>query len=440
MLNRAAPDAATDACGQPAPVSEAYSRYVLGLLFVVYVFNFIDRQVLGILLDDIKRDLQVSDTAMGLLAGFTFAVFYTIAGIPIARWADHGSRRSIIALGLAVWSGMTALCGLAQNYWQLAAARIGVGIGEAAGSPPAHSLISDYFPPARRATALAIYGAAVYPGTMLAFMLGGYIKQWLDWRSVFLLVGLPGLLLAILVRYSLREPKRGMSEPEGAADATAGATTLRETLRFLLGCPAFIFIALGSAIQSLAGYSVMVWGPSFLARVHGLSGTQIGTWLGLSVGIAGFAGAYFGGRLTDWLGQADSRWYMRLPAAESLVALPLIGGFLLAGDAVLAMLCFIPYYVLGAMYLGPMFAMTHALVRLRMRATASAVLLFVVNLVGLGLGPLLVGLLNDTVFRGHGSGAIRYSLLAVSCMGACASVMFWLASRRLPADLARARN
>lgn len=420
------------------PASNGYARYVLGVLFLVYVCNFIDRQVLSILLDDIKRDLQVSDTAMGLLAGFAFVVFYTIAGIPIARWADRGSRRSIIAIGLAFWSAMTAACGLAQNFVQLALARVGVGVGEAAGSPPAHSLIADYFPPERRSTALAIYGAAVYPGTMMAFLLGGYIRQWFEWRTVFFIVGLPGILLALLVRFTVKEPPRGMSE--GAVSQAAQApATLRETLRYLLGCPSYLLIMAGSSVQSLSGYSVMVWGPSFLRRVHGLSSVEIGTTLGLAVGIAGFAGALLGGRLTDRLGSRDPRWYMRLPAIAALLALPLVSGFLLTDDLTLAIACFAPYYALGALYLGPMFAMTQGLVRLRMRATASAILLFVVNLIGLGLGPLMVGIFNDTVFAGYGQGAIRYSLLMGAWAGGIASLLFWAASRRLPADLARAR-
>jgi len=433
------PGEAATATVQRTPQERRYARYVLGVLFVVYAVNFIDRQVLGILLDDIKRDLQVSDTAMGLLAGFTFALFYTIAGIPIARWADRGSRRSIIALGLAVWSSMTALCGLAQTYWQLALARVGVGVGEAAGSPPAHSLISDYFPPERRATALAVYGAAVYPGAMLAFLIGGVMRQWFEWREVFLIVGLPGLALALLVRFTVREPPRGMSEP-GAGAAAHASVTLGETVRFLLSCRSFLFIMAASSIQSLSGYSVMVWGPTFLRRVHELSSLQIGLTLGVAVGVAGFVGAWVGGRLSDHFGRRDSRWYMRLPAVEALLALPLVSTFLLSDDPTLALLCFMPYYALGAMYLGPMFAMTQGLVRLRMRVTASAVLLFVVNLVGLGLGPLMVGLLNDYVFVEHGPAAIRYSLLTVALTAGLACILFWLASRSLPDDLAQARS
>ena len=218
-------------------ISLGYSYYVLGVLFTVYVFNFIDRQVLAILLEPIKQELHASDTAMGFLAGFAFVVFYTFAGIPIARFADRTSRRSVIAIGLAVWSAMTAASGLARSFTQLALARIGVGIGEAAGSPPAHSLLSDYFPPERRATALSIYATGVYIGAMIAFMAGGYIREHLGWRLVYLLVGLPGIPLALLVRTTVRELPRGFSESAPADTRVVGT---REVIRFLLSRRSFV--------------------------------------------------------------------------------------------------------------------------------------------------------------------------------------------------------
>ncbi len=415
---------------KPDP-SPRYANYVLGVLFVVYVFNFIDRQILGILLDDIKADLEVSDTAMGFLVGFAFVIFYTFAGIPIARLADRSSRRSIIALGLTVWSAMTAASGLAQNFLQLALARVGVGIGEAAGSPPAHSLLSDYFPPERRTTALAIYSTGVYIGSMIAFLAGAYIKEALGWRAAFFLVGVPGLLLALLVRTTIAEPRRGISEQR--SDSTQ--PPLGEVLAYLLRCRAFVLIVLAASVQSLSGYSVLVWGPAYLGRVHGMGGVEIGTWLGLIIGIAGCAGGYLGGSWADRAGRRDVRWYMRMPAIQSLLCVPFVVGFTLLDNTTYALLCFIPFYFLGAMYIGPMLSMTQGLVKLRMRATASAILLFVLNMVGLGLGPMLVGAMNDTVFANHGEHAIRYSLMVMGLLGGCASVLFWLASRHLQRDL-----
>ena len=415
------------------PVSPAYASYVLGLLFLVYVFNFIDRQILAILLEAIKADLGASDTAMGFLSGFAFAVFYTFAGIPIARWADRGSRRSIIALGLGVWSTMTAASGLARSFTQLALARVGVGVGEAAGSPPAHSLLSDYFPPERRATALAIYATGVYVGAMIAYLAGGYIVEYFDWRTAFLIVGLPGVPLALLVRFTIRELPRGHSEGSEAGDETE---SVRDVIRYLVSRRSFVYIVLAASCQSLGGYAVLAWGPTFLRRVHDMGSVEIGTWLGLIIGVGGSLGAYLGGAIGDRLAAADARRYMYLSAVVAVAAVPFAVGFVLLPSPVAALCSFIPFYVLANMYIGPMLSMTQGLVKLRMRATASAILLFVLNMVGLGAGPFIVGFLNDQMDARLGAEAIRYSLLAVSLVGGLASVFFVLASRTLREDLA----
>lgn len=409
-----------------------YSYYVLALLFVVYVFNFIDRQILAILLESIKADLGASDTAMGFLSGFAFALFYTIAGIPIARWADRGSRRSIIAAGLAVWSMMTAASGLARSFTQLALARVGVGIGEAAGSPPAHALISDYFEPARRGTALSIYATGVYVGAMVAYLAGGVMVKYFDWRTAFLVVGLPGVPLALLVRCTIREPSRGQSE---GGERQLVADSFAEVMRFLLARRSFVFIVLAASCQALSGYGVLAWGPTFLGRVHGMDSVAIGAWLGLIVGLGGGVGAFAGGALADRLGARDQRWYMFLSALVSVLSVPFGVAFLLLADQRLALLSFIPFYTLSAMYVGPMLSMTQGVVKPRMRATASAILLFILNMIGLGAGPFLVGLLNDRLHAQFGSSAIRYSLLVVVLIGGVASVFFAQASRTLRDDL-----
>ena len=419
------------------PVSPRYANYVLGLLFVVYVFNFIDRQILSILLEAIKKDLGASDTQMGILSGLAFALFYTFAGIPIARWADRGTRRSIIALGLAVWSAMTALSGLARSFPQLALARVGVGIGEAAGSPPSHSLIADYFPPHQRATALSIYSIGVYVGAMIALLAGGQIVELFDWRTAFFIVGLPGIPLALLVRFTIRELPRGYSE---LRQVSAAPPSTREVIRFLAGQKSFALITLGGAVQSLSGYGVLAWGPTFLRRVHVMGSAEIGTWLGLIIGIGGAIGAYAGGRIADRLGRSDRRGYAYLCGAVCLLGVPAGVAFLLAGSREMSLLFFVPFYVLGAMYVGPMLSMCQSLVPLQMRATASAVLLFVLNLIGLGLGPTLVGLFNDVMAPTYGDAAIRYSLLVVTLGGVVSAALFFAAARTLPADLARAEG
>lgn len=420
----------------PAPaVSRAYAHYALGVLTLVYVVSFIDRQILAMLIEPIKREFGVSDTAMGFLTGFAFVVFYTLAGIPIARWADRASRKLIIAASLTLWSAATAASGLARSFTQLALVRVVVGVGEAGCNPSAHSLIADYFPPQRRATALAVFSCGVYIGSALAFLAGGWLVSRYDWRTAFYVVGLPGVVLAAIVALTVRELPRGAAESRGAEPASA---PLREVLRFLLARRAFVLVALGSGLQALAGYGVITWGPTFLARVHGMPLSEVGWSLGWIIGLAGSAGAVAGGRLADRMGSRDVRWYMRLPAIQVLVALPFLAGFTLLPTPTQSLLAFVPFYALGAMYVGPMFSMVQGLVELRMRATAAAILLFIVNIVGLGLGPLTIGLLNDQVFGpSHGEAAIRYSMLTVGLIGGLSSLLFWKASERLQVELAR---
>jgi MFS family permease len=417
-------------------VTKAYSNYVLGLLFFVYVVNFIDRQVLSIMLPAIKADLGVSDTYMGFLAGFAFALFYTFAGIPIARLADRRSRSGIISLGLLVWTTMTAASGMVQSFWQLAAARVGVAVGEAAGSPPAHSLLSDYFPPERRATALSLYGTGVYIGVAVAFIGGGYIAQEFGWRSVYLSLGLLGLPLALIVRLTVRELPRGISEKQAV---TLLPVPFGEAVRRLAGNRTFVFVVLATSLQSLAGYGILTWGPTFLMRVHGLGGAETGLQLGIAVGTMGTLGAYLGGKWADAMARRDERWYMRLPAIQAVVSLPLVVGFILAEDPTVSLMFFYPFYLIGAMYIGPMFSVIQTLVVPNMRATASAVNLFVVNMIGLGLGPFLIGLMNDTLAADYGDGSIRYSLLIAAAAGGLAAPLFYRASQTIPEDFAAAR-
>ncbi|MBV6417651.1 MAG: Hexuronate transporter [Steroidobacteraceae bacterium] len=414
-------------------VSGGYASYVLALLSLVYVVSFIDRQILAMLMEPIKHEFGVSDTAMGLLTGFAFVLFYTLAGIPIARFADRASRKGIIAVSLAAWSVLTAASGLVRSFAQLAAIRVFVGIGEAGCNPSAHSLISDYYPPRRRATALSVYACGVYVGSAIAFLAGGWLLTRYDWRTAFFVAGLPGLVLAIVVGLTVRELPRGHAEGRTGAVAPA---PLAEVIRFLLARRAFVLIVFGTAVQSLSGYAVINWGPTFLARVYQMSWSEIGASLGWVIGIGGTFGALLGGRLADYMGRRDVRWYMRLPALQSLLAVPFIIGFTLFAKPAHALASFVPFYVLTAMYVGPMFAMVQGLVELRMRATAAAIMLFITNLVGLGVGPLLVGVLNDRVFGPlYGVAGIRYSLLTVGVLGGLSSLLFWSASRRLRDEL-----
>jgi predicted MFS family arabinose efflux permease len=415
-----------------APPSRAYANYVLGVLVVVYVFNFIDRQILAVLLDPIKADLQVSDTAMGFLTGLAFALFYTFAGIPIARWADSGVRRTIIAIGLFTWSAMTVCSGLARNFLQLALARIGVGVGEAAGSPPAHSLLSDYFPPERRATALSIYSSGIYIGVMFGYLAGGWLSELFSWRVAFFVVGAPGVLMALIVRFTVREPLRGSSERR---PVDAGRDQLGEVARFLLGKKTFVLASIAAGLTAFTGYGFGAWVPAFLGRVRGMSPGEIGTWIGLANGIGGAAGSVLGGWLADRLAHRDLRWYLWVPAWSTLLALPLAIPFLIVPDHAIAIGFFFPYTFFGSFFLGPVLAMNYMLVKVRMRALASAILLFILNLIGLGGGPQVVGFLNDLLAPRLGAEAVLYSLLIVNAMSILAVLLYFVAGQTLYRDL-----
>ena len=422
------------------PPSRARARFVLAILFVVYVFNFIDRQILSILIGPIQNELGVSDTAMGLLSGFTFAIFYTLAGIPIARLSDRGSRSGVIAVSLALWSLMTAATGFAQSFWQLALARIGVGVGEAGGSPPSHSLLSDYFPPERRATALALYANGIYVGAGLAYLLGGWVVTHFDWRTAYFAIGLAGLPLALLVRATVRELPRGFWEQRARARRRAPPRRRRafaSAVRELFAKPSFGWLVAAACCQSIAGYGILNWGAEFLARVHGLSRLEIGAWMGPIILLGGCAGVSFGGWLADRLGARDPRWFLRLPAVVAVAALPFAALFLLLPTPVAALACFAPYYAISNMYVGPLWSTAQNLARPELRATASALLLFILNLIGLGLGPLAVGAAQRPArarLRRRARSAGRCS--ASSSPAASPRSSTGRASRHLAADLA----
>ncbi len=423
-----APDQSYDTRGK------AY--YALGLLTVVYSFNFIDRQLLAILQEPIKAELGLSDSQLGLLTGFAFAVFYVTAGIPIARWADSGNRRNIISLALFIWSFMTALSGLVQNYFQLLMARVGVGIGEAGGSPPSHSIISDIFPANQRASALGFYSMGVNFGILFGFLLGGWINEFFGWRVAFMVVGGPGILLAIVVRLTLAEPVRGLSEQRSAS---APGATFGEVVSVLWGSKTFRHLGLACGLNAFIGYAAANWNASFIIRSHGMGTGEVGTWLALMMGIGGAIGVFGGGLLADRLGKTDIRWYVWLPVAAGIIAMPIsIAAYLADSGHTTLMLLIIPS-VLSNVYLGNTIALTHSLVGLRMRAMSSAILFFVINIVGLGAGPWVIGIVSDLLEPSLGVESLRYAMLYVlPLIGLWSITHFFLASTTLKADLAAA--
>lgn len=414
-------------------VSDAYRRYVIGLLLVVYVVNFIDRSIVNILLEPIKQEFQPSDTALGFLSGVAFAIFYATLGIPIARWADRGVRRDIIALALFAWSGMTVLCGLARSFPQLVLARIGVGVGEAGCSPPAHSILSDYYPPERRGTAFAIYALGIPIGTAFGFLFGGWMAETLGWRAAFMLVGLPGVALALVVRLTLREPPRGHSEPRRDAGAAPEPLVV---IRAMWRLATFRHLAAAATLHAFVGYGVAAWNAAFLMRTHGMSVGEVGAWLAGIASVFGGLGTFLGGYLTDRLAPRDARFQLWVPGVATLVAVPFAVGFYLGSDVRMALaVAGIPVFF-GAMYLGPTFSITQALAPLRMRAVASAFLLFLINLIGLGLGPQMVGIASDLLAPRLAEDSLRGALVLTVAINLWSGLHYFLGARTLRADLA----
>ncbi|NRA09651.1 MAG: MFS transporter [Myxococcales bacterium] len=415
---------------KPSP----HAYYVLSMLFLVLAISLIDRNILGILLEDIKRDLDVSDTQIGLLTGPAFAVTNALAGIPLARLADRWSRRSILAWGLAAWSLLTAFQGVTRSFGTLLLTRIGVGIGEASTGPSAHSLISDYFPLRRRATAISIYTMGGHLGVSLAFVLGGWLSDLYGWRTTLVALGLPGVVLALLVRFTVREPVRGAIE--GRTDV-GNAAPLGEVTRTLFAIPTFRHICLALPLFVCSAYSLSIWGPAFLMRVHSLGKTEIGMWFGLIVGISGAAGTLLGGNVSDRLARLDPGWYARLPALGAVAAVPFCVGFLLWPDPWVALFFLGPAVFLNSISLAPLWAANQAIAPLRMRATAYAIIHLGISIIAGGMAPQLVGIFNDLLAPDFGDEAVRYSLFLIVITNLWGAFHGFMAAYRLPGDIAR---
>ena len=411
-------------------------NYALVVLTLVYTFNFIDRQLLSILQESIKIDLSLSDSQLGLLTGFAFAVFYVTAGIPIARLADRSNRRNIVAVSVGLWSFMTAISGFVQSYSQLLAARIGVGIGEAGGSPPSHSIVSDIFPPEKRASALAFYSTGVNLGILFGFLFGGWRNEFFGWRGAFMVVGVPGIILAIIVRATVREPVRGLIENKKVSEKQV---PFREVVSLLWQRKTFRHMAFACGLNAFVGYGTVNWIASFFIRSHEMSTGELGTWLALSTGLFGAIGILLGGILGDKLAERDKRWYQWIPGLATILVGPFLLIVLLTNHQYVALVSvFIPG-LLQNVYLGNSIATTHNLVGLRWRSTASAILLLVINIIGLGLGPFAIGFLSDFLAPTLGAESLRYSMLILlPTVMIWSSIHFYLASRTMLVELEQA--
>ena len=390
-----------------------YRYYVLALLTLGYVFNFVDRQVMTILIEPIKMEFGASDTQMGLLSGLAFALFYATLGIPVARLADRWSRRNVLAISMTTWSAVTALCATATGFWHLLLLRIGVGIGEAGGTPPSQSLLADYFPPEKRAFAQGILATAPNIGILVGLFGGALIAEAYGWRSVFLVFGIPGVLLAILIQLTIKEP---LKVTVSASEEGAG---LFSTLGNIFRLPSFAHIMVGVGFTGIAGYGLGVWSPSFLVRVHNMSLVDAGLYLGLIGVFGGGLGTISSGLLVDRLARRNKRWQLWLPAIGIFLALPTQLAFLLwpaehrlvmgEVDVPFALLFMGLSAVFASFWIAPSYAAVQNLVPQYWRTQASALMLLAINLLGMGLGPLLVGMLSD-LFSQFGDSSVRYGL------------------------------
>ena len=384
--------------------SENYKRLVLFLLVVAYTLNFVDRTIISTIGQAIKVDLKISDTQLGLLGGLYFALLYTMLGIPIARLAERFSRVNIIAVSIVIWSGFTALCGTAATFAQLAAYRFGVGVGEAGLSPPAHSLISDYFEPKKRASALAVYSFGIPLGSMFGAVIGGQMLDHFSWRTAFMLVGIPGIAIAIALKVLMKEPPRGHSEP-GAGTAVASerppyslASEFKEmgaVIATLFGKWPVLNMVLGVTLVSFAGYGGGQFAPPYFIRAFNLSYGEVGLITGLVGGISSGIGTLLGGWLTYRLAKFGPRWYSLVPAIGITLAFPFIVAVYMAPSWQLAALFLLLPGLFSYVYLGPTFGVIQNMVPTYRRATATAILFFFLNLIALGAGPPFAGWVID---------------------------------------------
>ena len=420
-------------------VTDRYRYYVLGLLLMVGVFSWVDRQIFAVLLESIKLEFHFSDTQLGLLGGVAFGLFYASVGLPVAWLADKFNRRNIIAIALGLWSVMTAFSGMATGFWTLFVARMGVGIGEAGGAPPSQSLISDYFPPHRRGFALGVLYMYLPLGFLVGYMIGGWVNQFFGWRAAFMVVGLPGVFLALLLRFTLREPPRGHSENLQHSGETP---SLWSTIRYFLSRPSLRHIPIAGSIHGIGAWGAGLWMPAYFMRVHGMTSGEIGTWLALIFGTAGSLGTLVGGYLADRIVKktGDERWYTWLCGLSILLTVPFSFLVYLWPTPVPALLFFIPAVLVMHMFLGPVMAMIQNLAGLRRRAVGAAFYLFLANLVSMTLGPVIIGLISDFFNADYGDNSLRYAILSlVVITSVWAPVHFFLASRTLREDLEAAR-
>ena len=414
-------------------------KIMLFALLLVYILNFLDRQIINILAEPIKGELGLSDTQLGLLAGPAFAVFYAVLGIPIARYADNAktNRVWLISICLAIWSAMTALCGVAQNFVQLALARIGVGVGEAGCTPAAHSLIADSVPPEKRSSAIAFFGLGIPIGGLLGLIIGGVVNDQYGWRIALMLVGMPGILLAFVLPLLIRDPRRCADSAHfNTADSPVKAKlSIKDAVREVFASKAYLYVFIAASFTAFLSYGKGLWTISFFIRSHGLSTTEAGLAMAVALGISGIIGTWLGGKMADVFGQRDKRHILTLPAIGMAIAAPILFAGYWAEDWRIAVALLILPTILNSAYYGPAYGCVQGLVRPEARAIAASLVVFGQNLIGLGMGPLLFGMLSDWLQPMAGSESVRWVLYGAAWLGLIPAFFFWRASLRLNAEL-----
>jgi MFS family permease len=414
----------------------AYRNYVLAMITVGFTLNFLDRQILSILMQPIKQELRLSDTALGFLSGLAFAIFYATLGIPVSRLADRGSRQWVMALSMGFWSLATAACGLAHNFSQILMARVGVGIGEAGFTPSGLAMLADYFSRAHRGLAIGIANMGLMFGTMLGLLIGGWAASTYGWRSAFMIAGLPGVIFAILFWLTVREPWRDMADGESPTKKAQPA--LFASIQLLWRNRTYRYLVLGGAMSAFGLFGISTWMPSFLARSHGMSPKDIGTLIGPLIGLVGGAGMVVGGYLSDKLSRRDERWIFWMPAAASVLSVLALAAALLVSDAQAAIGLYAIAYFLDVLWIPATYVTIQSLVPTTIRASATAWKLLFTNLIGLGLGPQLVGVASDFYAKTQGSGSLRSAMLLCACSLIVPTILYLIAAVFIRDDLAKA--
>ena len=404
-----------------------YPALVLTMLLVVYTFNFLDRQILGILAKPIQASLHLSDAQFGAIGGTAFAILYSVLGVPLALLADRVGKTRVIAGSLVVWSGFTALCGTATGFWSLFLSRLGVGVGEAGGVAPSYALIADYFPPARRARALAIFSLGIPIGSAAGTLIGAYLASWIDWRAAFTAMGIAGLLLAPVMVVLVRDPPRAASPHDDQAG-------LWRVFPLVARKPSFWLLAFAASSSSLAGYGLLAWTPSVLERSFGLGLVERGQFMASILFIGGSLGVLGGGLLADRLGAGDRGWYAKLPAIAWVITAPTFAAGLIVPNLWVAWPLLLIPNALNILWLGPVVTAVQHLVPRRMRATASASFLLINNLIGLGVGPFLIGRVSDALKASYGAESLRYAAVGITAFYLLAALFMVFAAKRLRTD------